>query len=405
MIPNPKEEGTFILGPSYVGEIPTALSLYYPKLGESDILSNSGINWCSYLRKSFPCWPTLDRDWKIWTTRMFQCRKDDLDKNRLKNVITLLRRGILQNPSLIQAALAFWDPSFNFFRYNCGMMAPTVLEVITQMLGLIPYGHVFYPSGNYCLPEDFIGVTPKNGSFAQFVHREMKSSDNVSDTELFTYILYTLYKYILCHSSKRVMSEFIPLVVALARGEEFDFAYYFLGNVYKVGSDFYQKGLNNSQGGSQWFIQLWLHAYFSELGPFKQPFKPNGERENANVHGDNYVQTVASEIQTLPQYLCFFFRLTADRDCSCPFFVSIGPPWLLNILADKGGKSSTALQAWGNIFTCREIYISSAKSKGHVEVYCPAQFARQLGLVQDIPVLFCGSTNISLSERIAVSAE
>lgn len=59
---------------------------------------------------------------------MFKCRSNDLEKIDLKNVISLLQMGIPQNPSLIQAALAIWDPSFNFFRFNCGMMAPTVLD-------------------------------------------------------------------------------------------------------------------------------------------------------------------------------------------------------------------------------------------------------------------------------------
>ncbi|KAI8560130.1 hypothetical protein RHMOL_Rhmol04G0232100 [Rhododendron molle] len=79
-------------------------------------------------------------------------KSDDLEKVGLKNIIVLLRREISQNPPLIQAALAFWDPSFNFFRFNCGMMAPTVLDV-TQMLGLIPYGPQFDPAKDYTVPE------------------------------------------------------------------------------------------------------------------------------------------------------------------------------------------------------------------------------------------------------------
>lgn len=122
----------------------------------------------------------------------------------------------------------------------------------------------------------------------------------------------------------------------------------------------------------KWFIQLWLHAYFVELGPFKQSSKSTGEIEDPNVHGDNYVQAVAPETQTLPYYLCFFSGLIADKDYSCPFFAPIGPQWLLDILADKRGKFSTALQTWGNILTGREIYISSAKSKGQAKVYCLA---------------------------------
>ncbi|KAI8559972.1 hypothetical protein RHMOL_Rhmol04G0218400 [Rhododendron molle] len=334
-------------------------------------------------------------------------KSDDLEKVGLKNIITLLRRGIPQNPPLIQAALAFWDPSFNFFRFNCGMMAPTVLDV-TQMLGLIPYGSQFDPTKEYTHPEGFTRLTATNGAFSHFYTRERKLTREVSETEFFAYILYTLCKHILCHSGKRVMSEFIPLALALSRGEEFDFASYFLGHVYKVGSDFYQKSLNYSQGGPQWFVQLWLHAYFSELGPFKAPVSPAGTPEVPNVHGDNYIQPVASDTHTLVYYLCFFSGLPSDRELPSPILAPIGPSWAFDILIDKQGKSSRALQAWSNILTCREIFISSSnpsKSMAHVEVYCPAQFARQLGLVQGIPIPYCGSANIFMSERSSISIE
>lgn len=234
----------------------------------------------------------------------------------------------------------------------------------------------FDPTKDYPVPEDFTPLNAKNGAFSHFYFRERESGDNVSNTEFFAYILYTLCKNIVCHSGERVMNEFVPLALALSREEVFDFASYFLGQVYKVGSDFHQKGLNFSQGDPQWFIQLWLHAYLAELGPYKPLSKLTCEVEDPNVHGDSYVQTVAFEVQTLPDYLCFFSGLTSDREWSCPFFVHIGPKWLFDIVTDKKGKSSTALQAWSNILTGREIFISSAKSAAHVEVYCSAQFAK-----------------------------
>lgn len=207
-IPNPREKGTFILGPLFIVEIPRACSY---------------IDWQNYSKKSFPCWPTLDKDWKIWTTRILAHRSDDLEKIGLKNIIILLRRGILQNPSLIQAALAFWDPSFNFFRFNWGMMAPTVLDV-TQMLGLIHYGPPFDPTKDYPIPEGFTRLNSTNSAFSHFYTRERKLVGDVSDTEFFAYILYILCKYILCPSGKRVISDFIPLALALSKGEVFDFA-------------------------------------------------------------------------------------------------------------------------------------------------------------------------------------
>ncbi|KAE9454988.1 hypothetical protein C3L33_13110, partial [Rhododendron williamsianum] len=282
-----------------------------------------------------------------------------------------------------------------------------VLDV-TQLLGLIPYGPQFDPTMEYAVPEGFVHLTAANGAFSNFYSREKKISGDVSQKEFFAYILYTLCKYILCHSGKRVMSEFIPLALALSRGEVFYFASYFLGHVYKVGSDFHQKGLNTSQGGPQWFMQLWLHAYFPEFGPFEVPMSPASTPETPNIHGDNYVRTGADETHTLVHYLCFFSGLASDREWPCPFSAPIGPSWLFDILVDKQGKSSTALQAWSNILTSREIFISSSnpsKSLAHAEVYCPAQFARQLGFVQGIPIPYCGFANISMSERSNISVK
>ncbi|KAI8567967.1 hypothetical protein RHMOL_Rhmol02G0162500 [Rhododendron molle] len=122
----------------------------------------------------------------------------------------------------------------------------------------------------------------------------------------------------------------------------------------------------------------------------------------------NLKEKVASDTRTLVYYLCFFSGLASDRELPSPFLAPIGPSWVFDILIDKQGKSSRALQAWGNILTGREIFISSSnpsKSVAHAEVYCPTQFARQLGLVQGIPIPYCGSANIFMSECSSISIE
>jgi len=73
---------------------------------------------------------------------MLKLKKKELEDIGLLYIISLLQLGINQNPSLIHAALSFWDPSHNYFRFNCGMMAPTVLDV-SFLVGLPPYGLSF----------------------------------------------------------------------------------------------------------------------------------------------------------------------------------------------------------------------------------------------------------------------
>lgn len=72
----------------------------------------------------------------------------------------------------------------------------------------------------------------------------------------------------------------------------------------KFCSDVHHKGLSLTQRGPQWFIQLWLHAYFLELGPFKDPLKTTGEQDVANIHGDKYIKPKEANLQLLIGYLC-----------------------------------------------------------------------------------------------------
>ncbi|KAG5553388.1 hypothetical protein RHGRI_011314 [Rhododendron griersonianum] len=192
-------------------------------------------------------------------------KNDHLVKVGLKDLIRLLQSGIPQNPSLIHAALAFWDPSFNYFRFNYGMMAPTVFDV-THLLGLLPYSPMFDITATSSIPFSFPDLNSGNSSYTKFLNAEMETAGDVSDREFFSYLLYTLCKHILCHGGKKVMSEMIPLALCFLKGEPFDFASYFLGHVYKVGSESQEKGLmHQSYGGPIWFFQLWLLAYFQEF--------------------------------------------------------------------------------------------------------------------------------------------
>ncbi|KAG5561230.1 hypothetical protein RHGRI_004302 [Rhododendron griersonianum] len=163
---------------------------------------NDDLDWVHWVRKNFVCWPVLDSNWCQWTERMFTMKNDHLVKVGLKDLIRLLQSGIPQNPSLIHAALAFWDPSFNCFHFNCGMMAPTVFDV-THLLGLLPYGPMFDIIASSSIPFFFPDLNSGNSSYTKFFNAEMETTSDVFDREFFSYLLYTLCKHILCHGVKR----------------------------------------------------------------------------------------------------------------------------------------------------------------------------------------------------------
>lgn len=101
------------------------------------------------------------------------------------------------------------------------------------------------------------------------------------------------------------MSEMIPLALRFHKGEPFDFASYFLGHVYKVGSECQGKGLmNQSYGGPIWFFQLWLLAYFQEFS--------TSLPQQVHVYGDRFANLV-SEPLSLVEYLCFFSTILEEK--------------------------------------------------------------------------------------------
>lgn len=277
-IPNPQKSRSPILGPTFK-ELPLAFTVHYPVFEACIILrDNADVDWVHRPKKNFICWPVFDANWSQWTVRMFAQKSEHLEKVGLKNLLRLLRTGITPNPSLIQATLAFWDPSYNCFCFNYGMIAPIVF-VVSHLLGFIPHGPLFDISASSSISFTFPNLIPENSSYTRFLTTEMRKIGDVSDRKFFSYLLYTLCKYILCHGSKKVMSEMIPLALRFLEGKPFDFASYFLGNVYKVGSDCQGKPLTNqSFVGPIWFFQLWLLAYFPEC--------PTSTPQHVYVHGE-----------------------------------------------------------------------------------------------------------------------
>ncbi|KAG5552724.1 hypothetical protein RHGRI_010731 [Rhododendron griersonianum] len=104
---------------------------------------------------------------------MFTKKNDHLVKVGLRDLIRLLRNGIPQNPNLIHATLAFWDPSFNCFRFNYGMMAPTVFDG-SHILGLLPNGPMFDIIATSSISFSFPDLNSGNSSYTKFLNAEMK---------------------------------------------------------------------------------------------------------------------------------------------------------------------------------------------------------------------------------------
>ncbi|KAI8534720.1 hypothetical protein RHMOL_Rhmol10G0118600 [Rhododendron molle] len=65
-------------------------------------------------------------------------------------------------------------------------------------------------------------------------------------------------------------------------------------------------------------------------------------------------------------------------------------------------------EAWGSFLVSREIHIGvhyKTLNKCHVEVYCPAQFARQFVLVQAVPLPFVGTSNVPIHKHFKLGQD
>jgi len=328
-ITNPDRIDTQILGPAFF-DLPLKFTSCYPIVGEGKLIKDQDLNFADCSTKNFVCWPVQDSDWNKWTNHILKFKRTDLKGIGLWHIISLLRYGIPQNPALIHAALAFWDSSFNYFRFNCGMMAPTVLDV-SFLTGLPPFGPMFDISNSIDIP--FLKVMKTSGSYASFgnfLRNEAKFEDKVSDREFFAYLLYTLCKMIFCHSGKKIMLEFAPLAYRLSQGQKFDLASHFLGYVYKIGSDSQSKPLLFNIGGPLWFLQLWILAYF--------PIFEVAISEPVNVYGDKF-RNMASKPLSLVGYLQYFYNMNENKEETefRPFVDwNIGPAWIKDMMENRG---------------------------------------------------------------------
>ena len=400
LIENPKRLMNPILGPVFQS-YPDEWVVFYPFLDGFKLTRDKALNFQTFETKALNTWPVVSKDWKRWYHRINSepGRKEILDKTGLNHVLSLLRMGIPQNPKLIQAALVFWDPLFNCFRFNCGLMGPTVLDV-AHITGLPVHGVQFDVTRDIKPPWDFSTSDLKEWGFEAFLATEAKKKGEVEDPEFFSFIIFSLCKLVLCHSGKRIMAECIPLAYAIFKGERFDFASYFLGHVYNSCCRSYEKGSKQHHGGPSWFIQLWLLAYFHELRATGQPF-PTCIAQGTRL--------INFEPRSFLEYLEFFAGLPIhwEDERFYPFTdMEYTPKWLRSVLENTGSMSYQ--MPWYHILSSRELFIGYRKenrSKGILEVYNPNQFARQFGLTQGIPIPHLPSISSKNELRPSIGVE
>ena len=196
------------------------------------------------------------------------------------------------------------------------------------------------------------------------------------------------------------MPKFAPLAKALVLQKNVALAPYVLGHVYRACSFFCEKPLDTKQGGPFWILQLWLFAYFTELqSKCLKFFEPHPA-----THGMRLANA-----SLYPSTFAFYFFFFHQLPASLPSYnfrpfepTTIGPSWLKNFLSDRFYSSPYHKNIWASILIPRELFFVTMNLIAYkciAEPYCPAQFARQFGFSQGVPIPLCINTDLSLTSR------
>ena len=137
------------------------------------------------------------------------------------------------------------------------VLTPTLLDV-SVMLSLpvegIPIHHDMK-----CKEHDTIDIDRTNSAlgYTRFLTKYKQNFGEVITFEEETcFYLYCLWKFFINSTSKRIMTYYLPIAIALANRHKLALGPFFLGSVYRT-MFLATTQPKESIGGPLWFIQLW----------------------------------------------------------------------------------------------------------------------------------------------------
>ena len=396
---------SYSVGPALT-EPSTRFTVFYPKFGDRKLLYETEtklpINNSFYFR----VWPSTNAEWKKWVTRVRSYKENIMRETGILAAIDLSVHEFKQDTHLIPAALCFWNPRFNHFRFKCGPMAPTVADVC-NLLGLLPVGE---DPNAYMMTEkkrDY-PFTKEYMAYTLYIDAYSQPEGEVNDQEYYYFLAYWLSKFIFCPPSQRIVNEYSNIAKALVAGRRLALAPHILSHVYRICYDLSDMPYLVNQGGPVWFLQMWLYAYFPELNI------PVQEQIPANF-GDKYIRYPPSGKSFFDLFQTFF-QINEDRPLELfqPFrryqlgTVVLIPTWLLEVVTQKAPED-TMQGVLGSFLIGRDIFhggqINQKLYKSLGELYMPSQFARQLGFVQSIPFPMMSQSNPLVFDRSKASKD
>ncbi|KAL4330226.1 hypothetical protein AHAS_Ahas13G0378900 [Arachis hypogaea] len=164
---------------------------------------------------------------------------------------------------MIGAALYFKNKITNNFHLPCGMIGPTLFDVVA-ITGLFVSG----PTATFDMkPERRCNIIEKN-SYGEFIKHNMGDDGSpFTDDEYVAFLYYWFNAIVFCLRSVSMQKLFIPLAGLIHEKRKFSLAKLLLGSLYdelgQMINSLRSKTLI-SAGGPLWLLQLWLNAIFEK---------------------------------------------------------------------------------------------------------------------------------------------
>lgn len=390
LIPDVESSSGFALGPAFTGEFPPSLHPFYPLAEEGLPFKAITPNWSCYGKPiANRLWPKSDDLYIAWLDRMILAKGSTWKATGIFDAILLSRKTIPMDNPLFLAAGQFWSTTTNCFHFRAGMMGPTIRD-ICFLTGLRAHGEEANFFTSQKLP---LFNYPSSGlSYSAFLAK-FKGTKEVDDQEHVAFLIYWLNKFFFCVSSKKITKDFTDLAKALASGKKLAMAPLFLAMVFRGMKNLLDKRFEYA-AGPLWAVTLWLWSYFPSHAPRPMKLPIN------TCYGLNFVDKVARDHSFDECFTFFYTELEILEEGWIPFQRDTVPSWLKDT-ADR--TSDDQREMWANFLISRDLLYGmpthAPNAQNGVEYYNAAQFARQFGLRQLIPLPPFQSANSDFFNR------
>jgi hypothetical protein len=226
----------FALGPIFIDHCPQELVDIFPySKNIQPLYLHRNAKWGPFSTEiKFEPWPLPKSDWFTWVDRMYIGLKEKLEYLGIADAIITSKTPIKPDTHLITALISFWSTTSNTFVFNEGFLSPTLMDV-SAMLSLpiegIPIHHEMK-----CTQYSTIDLDT-NGSalgYTRFMQKHKKHFDEAITFEEETcFYLFWLCKFLINSPSKRIVTYYLPIAIALANKHKLALAPFFLVSVYR----------------------------------------------------------------------------------------------------------------------------------------------------------------------------